>query len=360
MADGTTSSFYAARPNLSLDGEAMPGLSVGVLSIAVHETVEGLFTCELTLGNWGITAGEIGFLYFDRQVVDFGRTLAVTMGDGDAGGSIFEGRIMALEGRFPEQSPPELLVLAEDRLQDLRMTRRSRQFEQATFGDVVQQVASEHGLQGQADVDSPTYPVLAQVNQSDLKFLRDGARAVDAEIWLDGTTLHAQARARRRRDEVSLTFGQRLKEFAVTADLAGQRTSVVGTGWDRTGKAAIRYEANGAAIANEVGAGTSGIDILDSAVGARVEQRVHHVPLNDQEGQTLAEAHLRRLARRFVTGRGMADGDVRLRVGAKLTLNGLGPLFEGAYYVSEVRHLFDVRDGFRTQFCVERAGLGGN
>ena len=77
-------------------------------------------------------------------------------------------------------------MLAEDRFQDLRMVRRSRTFEDVSDRDVIEQIAGEHGLTTDVDLDGPTYRVLAQVNQSDLAFLRERARAVDAELWLDG------------------------------------------------------------------------------------------------------------------------------------------------------------------------------
>ena len=360
MGEVATSAFFPARPNLRLDGEEQPALSVGVLSLAVRETVEGLYRAEVTIGNWGASQGSAGFLYFDREVLDFGRKLAISLGSGAAADRIFEGRIMALEGRFPQQAPPEILLLAEDKLQDLRMVRRSRHFEEATVDDVVSTIASDHGLQSDVDIDSPTYPVLAQVNQSDLAFLRECARNVDAELWLDGDTLHVQARGRRETGELELSFGHRLKEFTVTADLAEQRTKVLATGWQRGAKAEISYEAGDEAISNELNGDTSGASILDEVIGNRVDLRVHHVPLTDQEGQTLAESYFRQMARRFLCGRGLADGDARLRAGTHLTLNGLGPLFEGEYYVTEVAHMFDVENGYRTQFSVERAGLGGN
>ena len=61
---------------------------------------------------------------------------------------------------------------------------------------------------------------------------------------------------------------------------------------------------------------------------------------------------------RFLTGRGIAETDARLRVGATVDLQGLGPLFSGKYYVSETRTLFDGVRGLRTEFGAERPGLG--
>jgi phage protein D len=48
-----------------------------------------------------------------------------------------------------------------------------------------------------------------------------------------------------------------------------------------------------------------------------------------------------------------------VRVGTQLSLKGLGPWFDGPYYVTLARHSFSLRDGYRTAFEVERPGLGG-
>jgi hypothetical protein len=54
----------------------------------------------------------------------------------------------------------------------------------------------------------------------------------------------------------------------------------------------------------------------------------------------------------------VAQTDARLRVGAKVELKGLGPLFSGHYYLVEVRHTFDGARGLRTEFVGERPGIG--
>jgi phage protein D len=54
----------------------------------------------------------------------------------------------------------------------------------------------------------------------------------------------------------------------------------------------------------------------------------------------------------------MADGDPRLRVGAALELSQLGTMFDGSYYITGTAHLIDLENGYRTEFEVERAGVG--
>jgi phage protein D len=351
--------LYSARPALKVAGRDQPALAAAAVSLAVGERWDGLFTLEATFGNWGARkGGGVGYVYLDRALVDFGAAIEVTLGAGKAFGSVFDGRITAIEGRFPQQRSPEVLVLAEDRLQDLRMTRRTRVFENKTVEDIVGEIATGQKLDKAVDVEPVTLPVMAQLNQSDLAFLRQLARIVDADVWVEGKKLRVQARARRRGASVTLAYGQSLYELSVSADLAHQRTSVDVTGWNATDKAAIAGHAGSDKIQSELEGGVSGLAILSEKFGDRPEQLVHEYPLSSSEARARAEARLRSVARRFVTGRGVSEGDARIRVGAKVTLQGLGDLFDGAYFVSEAKHLFDYRSGYRTAFTIERPWLG--
>src|SRR5262249_8547722 len=199
-----------------------------------------------------------------------------------------------------------------------------------------------------------TQKVLAQVNLSDLAFLRERARALGAEVWMEGSTLRAELRTRRQGGTFRMTYGKELREFSVLADLAGQRSSVAVNGWDTTGKTGLHYEATDSVLSGELNGDSSGSSILGSALGTRKESLVHTVPVTAQEAQAEAEAFFRMSARRFLIGRGLAETDSRLRVGNQVDLQGLGPLFSGKYYLSEVRHTLDATHGFRTEFTAER------
>lgn len=172
MPDVGISSVTGARPSFLVDEKPAPELAGGLFGLTIHKQTGGLYRCEALFGNWGPKDGVTGFLYFDRATLDFGRRFKVRLGDA----TLFDGRITALEARFPEATPPQIVVLAEDRLQDLRMTRRTRSFADMSDSDLFSTVAGEHGLTAQTDIAGPTHKVLAQVNQSDLALLRDRAR----------------------------------------------------------------------------------------------------------------------------------------------------------------------------------------
>jgi phage protein D len=351
--------LYPARPTLNVAGQSRPDLATALTALTVCESVDGLYALEATLGNWGTSQGEIGYLYFDRSLLDFGVDIDVEFGAGQAEGPVFSGRITAIEGRFPVSRPPEITILAEDRFQDLRMTRRTRSFDEPDTETVIRQIASDHGLQPDIDVDDITYPVIAQVNQSDLAFARELARTIDAELWIDDNTLHMKARTRRQTEVVELIYGQTLREFQVIADLAHQRSRVSVSGWDPGSKSGIDEEATDTALASEIASLESGASVLSaSGIGERADRLVHQMPTSTNEARAAANARFRRCARRFVVGHGVAEGDARIRVGAGIDLRDLGPLFNGEYYVCECRHTFDQQSGYRTSFTAERPGIG--
>jgi phage protein D len=350
----STDFIVTSRPTLRVDGQDAADLTQGLLTMRVHEHVDGLYSAELQFGNWGLSEGATGFVYFDRQKLDFGKELEVTISDKQ----LFKGKITALEAGFPEGSPPVLTALAEDRLQDLRMTRRTRTFADLSDAEVISQIASDHGLSPSVNASGPTHKVLAQVAQSDLAFLRTRARALGAEVWVDGTTLNVAPRASRTGTPITLTYGNELREFTVIADIAGQRSSVTVSGWDVAGKQAIKETADDGDLGGEASSGENGTSILSSKFAERKESVVASAPVTSDEAHARAKALFLLAARRFVTGRGLAQTDPGLNAGATVKLQGVGPLFEGEYYVNEVRHVFDAALGLRTELYVERPWLG--
>ena len=239
------------------------------------------------------------------------------------------------------------------------MTRRTRSFEEASDEDVIREVVSAHGLTASIDVDGPTRHHIAQANQSDLAFVRERARMVDADLWIDGSTVHVSSRGRRGTEDLTLTYNADLHEVSVLADLARQRSTVVVAGWDVAAKEAIAARAGSSVIQAELDGDTSGIDLLEQSLAARTETIVHTAPATEAAAQAEADMAMRTSARRFVTATCLAEGDARLRAGTRVRLAGLGAGFEGRYALVEVEHSFDGTSGYRTRFRAERPGLGG-
>lgn len=358
---GIAPGVKAAEAAISIDGQTQLDLTATLLSLTVTETFEGLYLCEARFGNWGDRGNSPDYLYFDRELLDFGKTIAVSMTAGEAIAEVFQGKISAIEGQYLTGEPPQIVILAEDAAQELRQTRRTRTFERMSDADVFTQIANDHNLQPEIDIDAVTNGVIAQLNQSDLAFLRERARRLAAEIWLEGGTLYVKSREQRRQSnqQMTLVFNQGLQEFSVIADTANQYSQVLVSGWDIQAKERLEYKATAQILGSELGNDRSGASIVADIFGERTDRIAHQFPLTNTETQAIAEASFRAQARRFVVGTGKCRGDARIRVGREIELQGLGALFSGNYYVSEVQHCFSRGSGgsYTTEIVVERPGI---
>jgi phage protein D len=353
MADTSNPPVKGARPSIEIEGQRDATLTSALMSLLIVDGTDGLARCELTFGNWG-GPERAGFQHFGRDRLEFGKALKVTL----EASTLFEGRITAITAKFPDGGPPQVGVCAEDRLQDLRMTRRTRTFADASLADVLRRIAGDHGLQAEISASGETYKLLAQVNQSDLAFARDLARREDAQVWVEGTTLKAAQRPRRGGRTLELAWAGPLREFDVSADLAHQRTTLIGAGWNVADKQAAKHEADESAVRSELNGGDGGASTLKRAFGDRADTLAHGVPASGAQARALAEASFRHLARRFVVGRGVADTKPELRVGAKLNITGVGRLFQGEYTVTDVAIRYDAAGGLRTEFMCDRPAIG--
>jgi phage protein D len=353
----TETLLATASPVFTVGGDVVRGLARDCVRLVVDEGVEGLRTLEAHFMATGI--GSPGppadLLHVDGSDVDFGTDLEVAIGPDDTQRTVFDGTVSGLELVLGDSEPPRVVVLAEDRLMRLRLTRRMRSYTQITDGELASRLAQEHGLDADVSVDGPRYDVLQQVNQSDLAFLRERARRMQAELWCTGRTLHLSDRSRRQATKLTLVHGNQLLTVRLTADLAHQRSDVAVSGYDARTKKVIDEHAGADTIHAEAQAGRTGPEVLEKALGASTSFRLREAPLTTAEAAAWARAEMLRRARRFVTVSGTTRGSPDLTVGSLLRLELVGAPFEGdGYYTTRVTHTYDNERGLRTAFEAER------
>ena len=355
-----TDLFTSKAPVFKVGGEVKGELARDVSRLEIQEATDGLKTLVLRLvaEGPGNNSSEEEELYLDGKVIDFGKDLEVSIGPADNARIVFKGAISAIEASFSEGAEPYVAVFAEDALMNLRMTRRMKTWENVTDADIASQVASANGLSADTAAPGPTYKVVQQWNQSDLAFLRERARLLQAEVWFQGDTLCFKTRDNRSAPSMTLVQGRDLIDVQVRADLAHQRTKVKASGFDAGARDLIDEEAGADAIQAEISGGRIGPDVLQRAFGERVSYRVRENPLEAGEANAWAKAEMLRRSRSFVTALGTTDGSPDMVVGSLLKLDRVGAPFNGeGYYVVRVSHTYDLTAGFRTHFEAQRATI---
>jgi uncharacterized protein len=361
MADSPA--FSSSAPVFTVNGSRAPDLARDVVRLDIEESTEGLRTLVAqVLGSAPRDQPSTDVVeYLDGTLLDFGKRLEVSLGPPGNEKIVFTGVVSALEVSFAEGDVPVVAVSAEDDLMKLRLTQRSATYTQVSDAALVQRIAAQHGLNAQADADGPSYDVVQQFNQSDLAFLRDRARRIQAELWATDGSLHLATRDRRPGTSVTMTRGSDLIAVSAKADLAEQCTAVRVSGYDAAARGAIDAEAPAATVEAEISGGRTGPQTLQRAFGGLPGRRVRDVPVVESDARAVARAEMLRRSRRFVRVRGLTTGTPELVVGSRLTLARCGRPFDGpGYYVTRFHHSYDIAHGMRTRFDAERPTVNQN
>ncbi len=352
----------SARPVFEIEGEEKSRLGVDLLRMEVAHDEDGLARLEATFLNWGRKeeSDAPAFLYFDREVLDLGKRIVVKLGDQDNQTTVFDGVVSALAGLFPDLRPPELRVSAEDALMKLRMRERSRSYEREDESGMVSRIASDASLDPNAEAEGTEHREFWQVNQNDLSFLRERARAADARLAIEDGKLAFLPRRKAGGEAVRLSKEASLIHFEACADLSHQRTEVRVHGWSIADKEAIHEVATEDDISSESHGGETGPGVL-SDIGWTAPLDLHlESPATTTEARAIAKSIALARARRFLVGRGTTDGTPTLAVGGEVEILDVGDLFSGRWNVTSVRHVWDLTSGLRTHFRAERVNLGGS
>jgi phage protein D len=356
----TEAPLALVSPVFSSGGQPVRELARDCIRLEVEEDLGGLrrMRAHFVAVGVGATGPQDRLLHLDGSTFELGRDLQVALGPDAQEETVFSGTVSALELHLDDGAPPVAVAHAEDALMTLRMTRRTRAYERMTDAEVAADVARLNGLEADTEADGPRYDVVHQLNQSDLAFLRDRARLIRAELWCTERTLHFRSRPHRPGPEITLSRGAELIDVRLAADLAHQRSEVVVTGYDADQRAVVDERAGPDVVEAEIETGRTGPRLVARALGGSTTLRVREAALSSAEASAWAKAEMLRRGRRFVTASGVTPGTPGLVVGTRLTLDGVGEPFQGGgYYVTQVRHTFDLKRGTRTCFQAERSTL---
>jgi phage protein D/phage baseplate assembly protein gpV len=317
-------------------GGALPGPALAALEhVRVHQRLDAPALCEL---SFHVGPG------FDASVLpDPGGDLRVSLAPD--GTELFSGDVTAAEHVFAPDGGHTVLVRGYDQLHRLRRSQHVTAQAQATLGELADHLAGAIGLGVEAPDSELSWERHLQLGETDLEVLvllceRAGAYAVVQDGTLRFLTPEGDG------ESVTLTLGRELLEARVVRNADRAAGSVTATGWNpltaeaHTGSASSpQLGADSAALPDGGAFGQSGEVLLSD-----------ELVVGDDHAAALAQAELDRRAAHAATLWGVADGDARLRPGARIEVAGLGSAAgDGAHVVASAQHTIDERRGYVTE-----------
>lgn len=308
----------------------------------------------------------------DADLFKQGSVVSISMGYGSADNlqPMIEGEITQLSPSFPESGTPTLTVEGNTRMHWLHASKTTRTFKQMTDTQIVQQIAQQAGLATQADDSQVTYEYVMQANQTDLEFIRARAARIHFEVLVNGMTLIFRKANEGAAKIYTLVWGNTqaglasgpntlpLKSFSTTMNVLQPPTSVQVRGYDPKNKTGFVGNATTGSEDATMGGTQKASDVTSNAFNNKPRQFVQvSIPVASQaEADQHAQAILNHLGMKFVTGSAVTIGVPDLLSGAVVELQGLGPLFNGLYYIESATHTIGS-SGYQTEISVKRNAI---
>jgi len=283
---------------------------------------------------------------------------------------MFVGELTGVDVTFPSSGMPTMTIVAHDYLNRLSRGKVARGFGFLPEFLVASILSAENLLLPVIDpAVAAASTAIAALNfifkgtgikqrGSDLELLQEICTRYDADFWVDGNTLYVSRFIKEYSPRLTLTWGESLLEFSPRLTTIGQVAGVgmkftlreipldflVTVFWDFDRETLGVSIVPGAAASVAVSAIGSVLEIIDQPIGSPA----------DIANSALVIAHeLRSKLNNRLTGSGSAIGDPRIRAGAVIRLDGLGPDFSGDYRVVSATQSIDG-GGYRTSFEVRK------
>ena len=284
---------------------------------------------------------------------------------------VFLGEVTGVQATFPGGGVPGMTLVAHDYMHRLQRGQYARGFGFLPDAVIAAILSAENLLLPVIDpaVMAGSAAVAAvnlifggtgrkQEGQSAYELMEEIAATYDADFWVDGNVLYLSRFMKEFTPRLTLKWGESLMDFAPQVSTMGQ---VAGVGM-KCGLREIPLDFL-VTVSYDFDRESIAVSVIPGAVAALAPSLADPVlTLIDQPIRTPADitnsalkiAHeLRQKINTRLTGSGTAVGDPRIRAGAMVRLEGLGPDFSGDYRVTGATHTIDGA-GYRTAFEVRK------
>ncbi len=322
-----------------LNGTALP--SEGLIDLRVETAIGLAARCNMRL-RYDLTAWT--------PVI--GDEISVTMtGQDNAKTEVFKGEIVSI-GAEIDSAGSELTITAYDRAHRLNLATKTRAFTKQSYADVIGTIASEHGLQSQADSSLSSlkhdYLVQATTNHA---FLTEICLRTGCEWYVDSNKLVVRQRGTAD-SGITLALSEDLLRVRVRYSAAEHATNVKVMGWDTKKKQGIVAQHSAALTTTPSGAppAFTGASSDKGKFGDVMVQTSTLPPLTQDEADAVAKGLSVRLSTTKMIVKGEALATPKLKIGFTVSLDKVGPKLKGKYYVTAVEHVYGTNRSATTRF----------
>lgn len=263
-----------------------------------------------------------------------GNDIEIKAGFGLNTQSIFKGIIVEQSIQHKSHTGSMLTIECQDKAVKMTNGQNNNLFTDSTDSDVMEKLASNHGLTADIKSTSNTYPQIVQYYTTDWDFLLSRAE-VNGMIVIASDNKLSVTSPKTSGSIETLTFGNDIFEFNSSMDARTQLSGVSASAWDYKTQKVVEATASDPSVPSQGNVSGTKLSDVSNSDTFKLQTTAN---LEEAALKIWADAQL--LKSRFAKIRGMikANGNAAIQPNTVIELKGLGSRFNGTAYVSGVEH----------------------
>lgn len=264
----------------------------------------------------------------------------------DAPQVLISGEVTSIEAEY-DLLGSRAIVRGYDKLHRLSAGKKTKTWDNVTYGDVAQLVAADAGLSVSVGSTGGTQDHVIQGNVTDLEFLYELAHKVGFDLDIDGDTVHFKKPTTARKapsggnlqstNPQQLVWGHNLLEFRARVSAVAQVPDVKVRGWDVKKKQPILGKARAKTD-------SASLDLTPGKLAGTVGGSTMFVtdrPVVDQRAaDDLAAAYADQVASAAFEATAVVVGSPALQAGVAVSVSRVDANLAGDWVISSARHEF--------------------
>ncbi len=318
---------------IKVDGAELPG-SYRVVSIDILKVINRVATASLVLYD-GDPASQ-DFALSSGELLVPGQEIEIEGGYSNDETLLFKGVIVEQKIKVKRKGESLLLIECKAPLYRLTLTRKSRYFKESTDSELFESIVGEYpGLAIEAEATGEARTDIVQYQVSDWDFIVSRAEALGMVCHCEDDQLTIGKPDLSQEPVTSLAYGTGIYDLEMALDARLQTETVTAASWSLANQELLSSELS--EVEAPAQGNLDGLSLAQQVGTAKIELQ-HGGALSQQELDAWTEAQLRKSRLAKIRGTVRFQGNAELKPGVLIELGGLGERFNGAGYVSGVRH----------------------
>lgn len=267
-----------------------------------------------------------------------GQEIEIAAGYNGQETSIFTGIVVRQGIELAESGPPKLKIELTDKAMRMTLARRNAVFANVTDSQLIQKLITGNGLSASVTATQTLYEDIVQYYACDWDLMVMRAELNGFVVVAEAGTVTVGPPDTKEEPVLTVAFGSSMLDFEAEMNAANQYTAAAidSSAWDEStqqivssGPGAVDVTTPGNVTSDEL-AKTFNISQYPQQTGAMISK-------DSLQGWSTSELLKSRLSK--IRGRVRFQGSSLAKVGRMIELEGLGDRFNGAAYISGVRHV---------------------